>query len=246
MIYGYARVSAPGQDHAGQVAELESAGAQRIYSEKASAAAGRKRPALRQAVTGLQGGDVLLVVSLNRFARSALDALATIKAVTDKGAEFRSLREPWADTTTPAGRLMVTVMSAWSEFDREMILQRTSEGRARSKARGKKLGRPATLNHQQRAFVREQLATGAASIGELAVLLNVGRSTITRANRDAPAAAEGALPTWHAPTCAMLQSGAGAPRRCTCGGVAHGARGLQLDIEEMTGPPAPPGAPRSA
>ena len=98
MIYGYARVSAPGQDHAGQVAELESAGAQRIYSEKASAAAGRKRPALRQAVTGLQGGDVLLVVSLNRFARSALDALATIKAVTDKGAEFRSLREPWADT----------------------------------------------------------------------------------------------------------------------------------------------------
>jgi len=219
MNYGYARVSDPGQDYAGQVAELTAAGCERIFSEKRSAAAGRKRPALRQAVEALGPGDCLVVTRLNRLARSARDALNTLAAVAAKGADFRSLRETWADTTTPHGRFIVTVFVGVAELDRELILERTGEGRQAARARGVKLGRPSTLNATQRAFVRDQLATHAATIGELTALLGVSRSTITRAARSAPAEQpERRPPAWHAPTCAALGGGSA---RCTCGGVAH-------------------------
>lgn len=187
MIYGYARVSAPGQDHAAQVAELKAAGCGPVFAETLSAAAGRKRPQLARAIAALQPGDVLMVTRLNRLARSSADGLRTIAAVAVKGAEFRSLREAWADTTTPAGRLMVAIWLGFAEFDREMILERTSEGRAIAKARGVKLGRRPTLTAMQADFVRQARTAEPPthSIGELRSLLDVSRSTITRAARGA-------------------------------------------------------------
>lgn len=229
-VYGYARVSSVSQDYAAQVAQLTAAGCERIFSEKASAAAGRKRPALHQAVAQLGAGDVLIVVRLNRLARSARDALNTLETVRAKGADFRSLHEAWADTTTPTGRLAVTIMSAFAEFDREAIVERTTEGRRSAKARGVKLGRKNTLTTRQRAFVRDQRALQhPPSISELAGLLGTSKRTIDRAIReglDPPAAPIG----WHAPGCAMHTSGAGNPVRCTCGG-----RDGQIDLEFMAG-----------
>lgn len=197
-VYGYARVSDPGQDHARQVDELTAAGCERIFSEKRSAAGGRKRPELRRALDTLEPGDVLIVTRLDRLARSALDALSTIAAVGEKGAQFRSLREAWADTTTPHGRFMVTVFSGVAELDREMILERTREGRQAARRRGTTMGRRPSLDRKQRAFVRAQLAAGRASINELAALLKVSRSTIIRANRPTPAesAEPSPIETW--------------------------------------------------
>jgi DNA invertase Pin-like site-specific DNA recombinase len=87
-------------------------------------------------ISRLQDGDVLVVTRLDRLARSTRDLLNVLGAVTDKGAGFRSLRDPWADTTTAHGRLMLTVLGGLAEFDRELIRSRTSEGRERAKARG--------------------------------------------------------------------------------------------------------------
>lgn len=192
-VYGYARVSDPDQDHAAQVEELTAAGCERIYSEKRSAAAGRSRPELRRLIAALEPGDVFVFTRLNRLARSARDALNTVAEVGERGALFRSLREPWADTTTPYGRFLVTVFSGVAELDREMILERTREGRQAARKRGVKMGRRPTLGALQRKFVREQLAAGRASINELARVLEVSRSTIVRANRPTPA--ERAAPT---------------------------------------------------
>lgn len=184
MIYGYARVSTAAQDHAGQVAELTAASCDQVVTEKLSAAADRKRPALARLVHQLQAGDVLVVVRLNRLARSARDALNLIHALLVKGAGFRSLGEPWADTTTAAGRFLVTVFVGLAEFDREMILQRTSEGRETAKARGVRMGRRPTLTRDQVAYVlraRSAPTENRMTIGELQGVLGVSRSTICRA-----------------------------------------------------------------
>lgn len=184
MIYGYARVSTAAQDHAGQVAQLQAAGCDQVVTEKLSAAPGRKRPALMRLVHQLQAGDVLVVVKLNRFARSARDALNLAHDLLMKGAGFRSLGEPWADTTTPAGRFMVTVWVGLAEFDREQILERTSDGRASARARGVRMGRPPALTRDQVAYVvraRSMPREVRPTIGELQRLLKVGRSTIARA-----------------------------------------------------------------
>jgi DNA invertase Pin-like site-specific DNA recombinase len=180
MIYGYARVSTPGQDTADQVAELKAAGCDKILTETASAAPGRKRQQLARALAMLAPGDVILVTRLNRLARSARDALNHLEAITAKGADFRSLREGWADTTTSHGRFMVTVFAGLAELDREMILERTAEGRTGARRRGVRFGRKPTLSLQAVRLVRES----DLSVGELAATLNVSESTIKRARRD--------------------------------------------------------------
>ena len=84
---------------------------------------------------------MLLVTRLDRLARSTRDLLNTLAAIAEEGAGFRSLRDSWADTTTPQGRLMVTVLAGIAEFERELIRTRTGEGRERARARGVRLGR---------------------------------------------------------------------------------------------------------
>src|SRR5918997_1337629 len=148
MIHGYARVSTDGQSAAAQVAALGDAGAGKEWREVASGAQ-TDRAQLRRAVAALGPGDVLMVTRLDRLARSTRDLLNTLATVTSKGAGFRSLGDAWADTTTPHGRLMLTVLGGLAEFERDLIRARTSEGRARAKARGVKLGRKPKLTPHQ-------------------------------------------------------------------------------------------------
>jgi DNA invertase Pin-like site-specific DNA recombinase len=106
---------------------------------------------------------VLTVTRLDRLARSTRDLLNTIDAIAKAGAGFKSLRDGWADTTTAHGRLMLTVLGGLAEFERELIMARTSEGRARAVARGVKLGRGFALNPEQRRQALARLDAGEAS-----------------------------------------------------------------------------------
>ena len=122
-----------------QIVELKAAGASRTFAEKLSGAHS-DRPMLRKALAALDEGDTLMVVRLDRLARSTRDLLNILHEVGDKGASFKSLHDRWADTTTPHGRLMLTVLGGLAEFERDLIRIRTSEGRAR--AYGRERGRP--------------------------------------------------------------------------------------------------------
>ena len=135
MIIGYARVSTDGQTLDAQQSALAAAGAERVFAEKVSGAV-TDRKALARAIAALGAGDVLLVTRLDRLARSTRDLLNVLDAVAKAGAGFRSLADAWADTTTPHGRLMLTVLGGLAEFERELIRARTSEGRVRRKPAG--------------------------------------------------------------------------------------------------------------
>ena len=172
-ILGYARVSTDGQTLDAQQAALQAAGATKIFSEKISGAV-TDRKALAKAIAALGAGDVLLVL-----ARSTRDLLNVLAAISERGAAFRSLADVWADTTTPHGRLMVTVLAGLAEFERSLILARTGDGRARAQARGVRFGRKPKLTAHQaaEAIQRRQAGEALADIGRS---FNVSHSTISR------------------------------------------------------------------
>ena len=178
LVFGYARVSTDGQTLDAQVAQLEAAGADKVFQEKVSGAR-RDRAQLDKLIASLSPGDVVLITRLDRLARSTRDLLNLLAAIADKGAAFRSLNDAWADTTTPHGRLMLTILGGLAEFERELIRARTGEGRARAKAAGKKLGRAFKLTPHQIREVRDRRASG-ETITAIARSYNVHHSTISR------------------------------------------------------------------
>lgn len=178
MIYGYARVSTDNQTLESQIEALRAAGADRIFQEKVSGAK-TDRQELNRALGKLGNGDVLMVTRLDRLARSTRDLLDILDRTSKAGAGFRSLTESWADTTTPHGRLVTTIMAGFAEFERSLILARTSEGISRAKARGIKLGRPFGMTRHQRQEALARKATG-EPVREIARSYNVSPSTISR------------------------------------------------------------------
>ena len=179
MMYGYARVSTDGQSVDAQVRQLRAAGAETVYREVASGAR-TDRAQLRRVIEQLDAGDVLIVTRLDRLARSTRDLLNTLHTIAARSAGFRSLGDAWADTTTPHGRLMLTVLGGLAEFERELIRARTGEGRERAKARGVKLGRKPKLTlHQKREAIRRRDEQG-EPVREIARSYNVSHSTISR------------------------------------------------------------------
>jgi DNA invertase Pin-like site-specific DNA recombinase len=182
--YGYARVSTRDQDVAGQVAELTAAGCAKVYQEKISGAKS-DRPELAKVIRRLEPGDVLIVTRLDRLARSTRDLLNLLQAVGERRAGFKSLHDAWADTTTPHGRLMVTVLGGLAEFERALILAHTDDGRKRAKARGVRFGRPKVLTPHQRQEVAQRLADGAVQ-ADLARTYGVSQATISRLAAPSP------------------------------------------------------------
>jgi DNA invertase Pin-like site-specific DNA recombinase len=178
MKIGYARVSTTGQSSDGQVEQLKAAGCDRVVQETASGAK-TNRPALVKLTASLKPGDILVVTRLDRLARSTIDLLLLLKAVGDHEAAFLSLGERWADTTTAAGRLMLTILGGLAEFERELIKARTAEGRDRAKSRGVRMGRKHKLTPHQQAEVRKRKAEG-QSVRELGRSYNVSPNTISR------------------------------------------------------------------
>ncbi len=180
MIYGYARVSTDGQTLDAQLAALAEAEAEKVFREKVSGAKATNRPELARLLKVLNAGDVVIVTRLDRLARSVRDLLNILAAIGDTGASFRSLGDAWADTTTPHGRLLVTLLGGIAEFERELIISRTQEGRRRAVKRGKRMGRPPTLTPFQREEIREALSRETATAAELARRYGVSKPTIGR------------------------------------------------------------------
>lgn len=178
MIYGYARVSTDGQTLGAQLATLEAAGAERVFQEKVSAATAERRE-LKRLLATVGDGDVVVVTRLDRLARSTRDLLNVIDALTKAGAGFRSLADTWADTTTAQGRLVTTIMAGFAEFERSLILARTSEGRARAVARGVKMGPRFKLTRHQQLEALARVQAGEA-VRDVARSYNVNASTISR------------------------------------------------------------------
>jgi len=178
-VYGYARVSTDGQTLDNQLSELKQAGASKVFSEKMSGARS-DREALGKALAVLDTGDVLLVTRLDRLARSTKDLLTVLDTIAGKGAGFKSLKDQWADTTTPHGKLLVTILAGFAEFERSLIIARTDEGRKRAMANGVKFGRKHKLTgHQKQEAIRLRDVENKPHI-EIARLFNVSHQTIGR------------------------------------------------------------------
>ena len=179
FLIGYARVSTRDQDLSNQEAQLRAAGCGRIFAEKITGMK-RARPQLDNLLAHLRPRDVVVVTRLDRLARSILDLLEIVERIRDADAGLRSIAEPWADTTTPAGRMVLTVFGGMAEFERSLIVERTSTGRAAAKARGTKFGRKPKLEAAQLKHIYQLVDEGKASRQEIADLFGIDRSTLYR------------------------------------------------------------------
>ena len=178
MKLGYARVSTDDQTLDRQRERLREAGCERLFEEKISGAR-RDRPELARLLDQLRKDDVVVVTRLDRLARSTGNLLEIAEAIRAKEAGLLSLAEPWVDTTSPAGRMVLTVFAGIAEFERELIRQRTDEGRQAAKKRGVTFGRPPKLRPDQQELVSRLLQEG-RSVSEVARTFNVHPATIYR------------------------------------------------------------------
>jgi hypothetical protein len=173
MKLGYARVSTEDQHLDGQCQRLSAAGCEKLFEEKLSGAK-RNRPKLEKLIEQLRKGDVLVVTRLDRLARSTSELLRIAEWLTEKSAGLRSLDEPWADTTSPSGRMVMTIFAGIAEFERTLILSRTTDGRMAAKARGVTFGRPKKMRLDQ-----QELAGNSSGMGNRSAL-SPGPLTFTR------------------------------------------------------------------
>src|SRR6516165_11824805 len=178
---GYARVSSTDQDFDSQIERLKAVGCNgRIFAEKASGKSTNGRHELGKALRALQPGDTLVTVKLDRLARSIRDLLHLLDQVKAAGARFRALGDPWCDTTTAQGELILTVMGGLAEFERKLIRQRCEEGIKRAKAKGTQFGRKSVLDAGHRKRIAERYAAG-ETMADLAREYDCGEATIWRA-----------------------------------------------------------------
>src|SRR6266446_1554469 len=175
---GYARVSTYGQTLDTQLEQLRAADCSKIYREKVTGAHSDRRELLKM-LGKLAPGDMVTVTRIDRLARSTFDLFGIVKRIVDAKAQFRSLAEPWADTGTSTGRLMLAVLGGLADVERDLIRTRTAEGRSRAQKRGQRMGRKPKLTEAQQAEARRRRAEG-ATLAELARSYHVGRSTISR------------------------------------------------------------------
>ena len=158
---------------------LEAAGCRRIHEERASG--GRwDRPELTRLLDRLAPGDVLVVWKLDRLSRSLKDLLLILERIGTAGAGFRSLTEA-IDTTVPAGRMMMQMLGAFAEYEREMVKERTQAGLRTARAQGRHGGRRPKFTQAQRTEILNMLAAGRPA-AEVARLFQVHRATISRLN----------------------------------------------------------------
>lgn len=177
MIFGYARVSTVEQNLNRQLDFLKAAGSEEIIQEKVT---GTKadRPELNRLLDKLRKGDIILVTDLTRLSRSTKDLFNLVEQIENKGANIKSLKESWLDTTTPQGKLMFTFMAGISQFERDLISQRTKEGLAAARARGKKGGRKPKLDENKKKAVYELYQQKKATVKSICDMFNISKPTL--------------------------------------------------------------------
>ena len=177
-ILAYARVSTQDQDLSGQIEALTAAGATSLFKEKISGARA-DRPQLAKLMSALKAGDTVIVTKLDRLGRSTRELLDLIERISAAGASFKSLGDPLWDTTSSQGRLLSTLLAAIAEFERELIRERTGEGRKRAMAKGVRFGRKPKLTQHQRLEAIARRDAGETPV-EIARSYNVDQSMISR------------------------------------------------------------------
>lgn len=141
MIIGYARCSTADQNLDWQIDALKQYGCEDIFQEKYTGTT-KERPELSILLRSLRKGDTIIICELTRLSRSVKDLFDLVEKIDKAGANIKSLKEPWLDTTTPQGRLLFTIFSGVSQFERELIVERTRAGLKAARARGRKGGHP--------------------------------------------------------------------------------------------------------
>ena len=178
MKIGYARVSTTEQNLDLQLTALKGAGCVRIYQEKFSGTK-LKRPELQRLIEQLRPDDIVVVWKLDRLARSTQNLLELANQIKNAKASFCSLSEPWADTTSPSGKMIMTVFAGIAEFERDLIRERTEAGRIAARKRGVRFGRPKKMNQEQTSLAKRLLQED-KSVSEVAKTFNVHKATIYR------------------------------------------------------------------
>lgn len=180
MKYGYARVSTRHQDLEGQLRQLEEERCDKVFFEKITGTKSN-RPEFQKLLEEIQTGDTLVVTKLDRFARSTQDALNTIKYLFEKGVRINVLNLGIIENTS-TGRLIFTIFSAFADFERDLIVERTQEGKEIAKQRpGFKEGRPKKYSKQQIDLAMQLLVTH--SYTEVEKMTGISKSTLTRYKR---------------------------------------------------------------
>ncbi len=154
-----------------------------MFREKVSGAY-RNRPELNQMLDQLREGDVVTVWKLDRLARSTRNLLEIVETISSAGARFQSISEPWADTTTHAGKMIMTVFAGIAEFERDLIRERTGAGRVDAQKRGVRFGRPKKMNEDQQRLAQRLLGEG-KSVRDVARTFSVHPATLYRLVRPA-------------------------------------------------------------
>ena len=183
-IFAYTRVSTTDQTTANQRLDIERAGYKVDYFYSDDGVSGKvsasQRPQFKALLAQIRDGETLVVSKLDRLGRDAQDVGATIKALAARKIEVIVLQLGKLDLTSPAGKLMLTMLAAVAEMERDLLVERTQSGLARAKAEGKTLGRPARTDDMQRAKLVKQFAEPGASVSALARQHGLSRATVMR------------------------------------------------------------------
>lgn len=181
-IFGYGRVSTAGQTTENQKLELEQAGYSLdfwfsdVISGKASSG---QRPAFRELLSKIRDGETLVVSKLDRLGRDAVDVLQTVRCLEQRRIRVVVHQLGSTDLTSAAGKLLISMLAAVAEMERDLLVERTQAGLARARDEGKTLGRPSKIAQDQRSHIRASAAAG-ASISALARAYGVSRATVAK------------------------------------------------------------------
>lgn len=176
-VVGYARVSSVGQSLEVQEEALRAAGCEKVFAEKRTGTTQEGREELRRALEYVREGDTLVVSRIDRLARSVSDLSEIVAALTEKGVSFRALQQGEFDTTAATGRLFLTMLGAFAEFETSLRRERQMEGIEKAKAEGRYKGRPKSVDT---AAIRRLHAAGEKP-AHIAKRLGVARSTVYEA-----------------------------------------------------------------
>jgi putative DNA-invertase from lambdoid prophage Rac len=183
-VFAYCRVSTAEQTTDNQIQEIAASGFQvdsrRIIAETVSGSvAAIERKGFLTLLNKLESGDVLVVTKLDRLGRNAMDVRATVERLSSVGVRVHCLALGGSDLTSASGKMIMTVISAMAEFERDLLIERTQSGLARAKSQGKLLGRPRSLDAIQINLVEQRLAEG-ETIAGLAREFGTSRQSIMR------------------------------------------------------------------
>ena len=183
VLVGYARVSSDTQVLDRQIDALNNAGVdvRNIYREKITGTI-RERPELTRLLNELQEGDVVLVAELTRLSRSTKDLFRIVEQIEGKSAHIKSIKDTWLNTATPEGKLMFTIFAGLSQFERDLISERTKDGLKAAKARGRNGGRPSKRTDKE--LTVKALYNSGVKIAEVVRQTGLSRSTVGRIVKD--------------------------------------------------------------